>query len=515
MGRTGERAAVRAVARWAGHPGTLVAVLVLLFNDRAGKRIWPGTLVAGKLSDLAWMLVAPVVVAFLLTPLLRLRGDRPALVGLGVTAVTFTVAKSGPAGGELASRIWSASGVPSRIEGDPTDLVALPLLAVSWWLWTRARAAHRPWQWLAVAGVPLAVAAMVATSAVENWSSQLWKKDGVPVLDTPTDRWTTADGGTTWTPAARARHPVAEAGRDRPGSEAGCVPDDPRRCFRLLDSASPIEASEDGGRTWHEAFDPGPSRRRLVPPPNRPEHITTPPWPPEPSPSPTVDRSPNPAELLLVATPDGWAVLAHYPGRGLVRGDQDGTWALQPYPVRPPVTASPPPDGPRHWPLGLPVAVVAGCAAVFAATGTWRVATAARHDRARLAVALLLRQVVCLLWLLLAVWLCGGELLWTVPGVLPGAVLTLALLPILALVWRGPRPAARTALALGVLGAVSGAAVLVPYLLWGTGSIRTWSHASDLAVVWALAGTAAGALLGAAVSAAPRAAARARARRHT
>ncbi|MEU6238294.1 hypothetical protein ABZ885_35485, partial [Kitasatospora sp. NPDC047058] len=476
MGRTGERAALRAVARWAGHPGTLVAVLVLLFNDHAGKRIWPGTLLAGKLSDLAWMLVAPVVVAFLLTPLLRLRGDRPALVGLAVTAVTFTVAKSGPAGGELASRIWSASGVPSRIEGDPTDLVALPLLAVSWWLWTRARVARRPWQWLAVAGVPLAVAAMVATSAAQGWSPMLWQDgSGAPVLDTSADRFTTRDGGATWILLKRdsADTPGWRMNRWKGGA---CVPADLRHCFRLLDATSPVEESEDGGSTWCEAFDPGPARRRwLPPPPAPPTDVTTPPWPPAPSPSPTVDRSLYPAELLVLTAPGGWAVLAHYPGSGLVRGDQDGIWELRPYPVRPPSPPSPPSDEPRRWPLGLPVAVVAGCAAVFAATGVRRVVTD-RSDPARLGVVLALRQFLCLVWLLLAAWLCGGELLWSVPGVLAGSVLTLALLPILALVWRGPRPSVGAVLALGALGAVSGAAALAPYLLWGAGSIRTWSH---------------------------------------
>ncbi|MEV0533771.1 hypothetical protein [Kitasatospora sp. NPDC050463] len=78
MRNEGERAvAVGAALRWVGNPGTVAAVLVLAFNDRVGKHAWPGP-VTGKVSDLMWMVVSPPVLALLLTPVLRLRGDWPA-----------------------------------------------------------------------------------------------------------------------------------------------------------------------------------------------------------------------------------------------------------------------------------------------------------------------------------------------------------------------------------------------------------------------------------------------------
>ena len=49
------------------HPVTLGALGVLLVNDLVFKAFWPGAWVPGKLSDLAWMVFAPPVLAFVLS----------------------------------------------------------------------------------------------------------------------------------------------------------------------------------------------------------------------------------------------------------------------------------------------------------------------------------------------------------------------------------------------------------------------------------------------------------------
>ena len=53
------------------HPVTLGALGVLLINDLLFKALWPGAWIPGKLSDLAWMMFAPPVLAFLLSFLAR------------------------------------------------------------------------------------------------------------------------------------------------------------------------------------------------------------------------------------------------------------------------------------------------------------------------------------------------------------------------------------------------------------------------------------------------------------
>ncbi|MFB8198819.1 hypothetical protein [Kitasatospora purpeofusca] len=532
MRGAGEWGAVRAVVRWAGHPGTLAAVAVLLFNDHVGKRLWPGA-VTGKVSDLAWMLVSPVVLALVLTPVLslvpglRLRGDRPAIAGLAATGAMFAFAKSGPWGGEVASAVWSWSGVPSRIQGDRSDLVALPALGVSWWLWKRSRAVRGPlaapgspvapgspaarrwWRTAAAAlGVPLAVVAMVATSSDSSHdrAAVLWSKGSQPMLETSESWWTTRDGGGNWVPVSPGSYSGLVRADDRAEERTGirgddrlCVSPERLRCFRIRDDASPIEASEDGGLTWQLAFDPGERRRRPLPSepaatpaaaPGGPSAESVSAVPRPPSAAPVVRR----AQLLVTAASESWAVIANYPGAGLVLGTPDGVWTLRDYPVLVDLPVSEPP---RHWPLGLPVAVAAGFAGVLAVAAVWLLRTTVPAGRSWELWFLLLRQGLCLYWVWQAAWLCGGELLWRIPGVLVAGVVTVPLLPILWALRHGPDRAGSRLLPLTVGGAVVAVLALLPYLRWAAHGLSAWSQASDQAFLCALAATVGGAVVGA------------------
>ena len=49
------------------HPVTVGALVVLLLNDLVFKSVWPGSWVTGKLSDLAWVVFASPLLAFLLS----------------------------------------------------------------------------------------------------------------------------------------------------------------------------------------------------------------------------------------------------------------------------------------------------------------------------------------------------------------------------------------------------------------------------------------------------------------
>ncbi|KJY29560.1 hypothetical protein VR45_29660 [Streptomyces sp. NRRL S-495] len=455
------------------------------------------------------MLVSPVVLALLLTPVLslipvlRLRGDRPAIAGLAATGAMFAFAKSGPWGGEVASAVWSWSGVPSRIQGDRSDLVALPALGVSWWLWKRSRAVGRSWRPTAAVAVPLAVVAMVATGQSPQTGPErpvLWSRGGQTLLDTPGKRWITEDGGATWRRTKQSRSDRPRPDRSQP-QNGQCAESRPRLCFRLRDATSPVEASEDGGFSWHMVHDPGMPWRRpsrptpgSEPPSSSLPEVSSPSGTPSPSVSPTDVLEPYGAELLVLEAPEGWVVLANYPKAGLLRGTPDGVWTQQQYPDRSTFVA---PEQPRRWALGLPVAVAAGFAGMLAVAAAWLLGSAAPGERRRELALLLLRQVLCLFWVQLAAWLCGGELLWKVPGVLPAGVLTVGLLPLLWFLRRGPNPGRRRLRALSAFAAGSAVVALLPYLLWAAHRTSAWSQASGLTVGWALFTTLAGAAVGA------------------
>lgn len=155
---------------WLCHPATLLALVVLLVNDHVLKAAFPG-LLTGKLSDVAGLVLAPPLVAVLLTLLMpRLPARAAAWVGLVAVGAGFAMVKSSGYAAELASSAWTALAGPSLVRADGTDLLTLPALGVSWWAWTRAR--RRPVRRRTARLVrllvvlPPAVLAVAATSAV-------------------------------------------------------------------------------------------------------------------------------------------------------------------------------------------------------------------------------------------------------------------------------------------------------------------------------------------------------------
>ncbi|MEK8108073.1 hypothetical protein NKG94_29655 [Micromonospora sp. M12] len=117
----------------------MLALVLLLVNDHVLKSAFPG-LVTGKLSDVAGLVLAPPLVAVVLTLLVpRLPARTAALAGLVTVGAGFAVVKSSGYAAELASSAWTVVAGPSLIRADRTDLLTLPALGLAWWSWTRAR----------------------------------------------------------------------------------------------------------------------------------------------------------------------------------------------------------------------------------------------------------------------------------------------------------------------------------------------------------------------------------------
>jgi hypothetical protein len=131
------------------HPATLAAIALLLVNDWLLKpRVVPdsgASLVTGKLSDVAGLAFAPVVlsaaIGLLLHAAARLgaRVDpslsrRRLLLCVLATGAGFAALKLDPALAARAAGWLSHLGRPARFYDDPTDLLALPALLAALWI---------------------------------------------------------------------------------------------------------------------------------------------------------------------------------------------------------------------------------------------------------------------------------------------------------------------------------------------------------------------------------------------
>ena len=160
--------ALRALA----HPLAIAALVLLALNDHVLKQAWPG-FVTGKLSDVAGLVVAPLVLA---VPLAVLGVRRPDVVAVLSTGAGFVAVKTTEAGAALASDTWTAVAGTSYVLRDPGDLLALPALLVALRVYRLAGRARPPLRQRALGAVgavvlPFAVLASAATSPCDDGSS--------------------------------------------------------------------------------------------------------------------------------------------------------------------------------------------------------------------------------------------------------------------------------------------------------------------------------------------------------
>ncbi|WP_437898137.1 hypothetical protein [Sorangium sp. So ce124] len=121
------------------HPLFLGALALLVVNDHLlkGAGLLPGAL-TGKLSDLAGLVVAPVLAAALVDA----RTSRGRALAFAAVAAPFAAIKLSAAAAQLLVGLVGLAGIRWRIWQDPTDLAALVVLVPAWRL--SARAASSP-----------------------------------------------------------------------------------------------------------------------------------------------------------------------------------------------------------------------------------------------------------------------------------------------------------------------------------------------------------------------------------
>ncbi len=314
-----------AALAWLGHPATVLALTVLVVNDHVLKPAFPGP-VTGKLSDVAGLVLAPPLVAVLLTLVApRLPARAAVVVGLVSVGAGFAVVKSSGYAADVASAAWTVLAGPSLVRADPTDLLTLPSLGLAWWVWTRAR--RRPVGARAVRLVrlvvllPAAMLAVAATSAVHYpYAIGAATLDGRPAIstgggccaiwpETPADgAWWIGDGGS-WRPASESETArLNSAPSPRPPA---CTPAGDR-CYRPVSGHLRVEESDDGGRSWRTGWEISDARRE-----------------------PLVRRHPDPGDparhfssraLAVFETGGGHSVVVANGRDGFVVRHPDGRW---------------------------------------------------------------------------------------------------------------------------------------------------------------------------------------------
>ncbi len=107
--------------------------MLLVVNDHLlkGSGLLPGG-VTGKLSDGAGLVVAPV----LLAAMVGARRPRAVITCFAAVAVWFVVINTSTGAAAGWEQLTATLGLPWRCWCDPSDLLALPALALGWWLVT-------------------------------------------------------------------------------------------------------------------------------------------------------------------------------------------------------------------------------------------------------------------------------------------------------------------------------------------------------------------------------------------
>lgn len=172
------------------HPAWLGSLVVLALNDHVlkGADLLPSGL-TGKLSDVAGLMVAPL----LLAAILRVRSRRAWVACHLAVGVVFSAIQLSATCAAGWSALMGLVGFPWVITRDATDLMALPVLALS--LWGLAPALRRPAARNArrsaeVGGAAVGLLCCVATSYEEDdccWEDTGWgtETDGDTLGDVP------------------------------------------------------------------------------------------------------------------------------------------------------------------------------------------------------------------------------------------------------------------------------------------------------------------------------------------
>ena len=260
------------------HPLVLISILVLLLNDHLFKAVMASQF-TGKLSDLTGLFFFPFLLgtvlqslAKIIWPMRRFHSRLALVVSFVLSAAVFTGIKIFPAANNFMEGLLSnLFQIPVYIALDPTDLAAFVVFIPAWMLWLRIEQGPQPAApgKLAYAMLGLSALACVATSPcmpIHSIQRLVTINDTLYARMEPgnPNGFLSRDLGSTW----EMVQPVpAEILSDMEGPAALpltlCQPEDKQNCYRI--SGQPwVEGSQDGGVSWHIAWQIPPERERYI-----------------------------------------------------------------------------------------------------------------------------------------------------------------------------------------------------------------------------------------------------------
>ena len=274
------------------HPVTLGALGALLMNDLLFKALWPGAWIPGKLSDLAWMMFAPPVLAYILSfaTLGLAQGQRAAFAtayaGLPLLYTAFNTFQ--PVHDAMLRVLGFVGRDGPRSPLDPTDSLVIPIaLVAALWVWRRPPLETESIRArLALLAVAAAALASVATSYETDWgignvgrtaSGTLgaYASSAYRTADGTFPGYESRDGGLTWTARKMVVPPEGQEWRDRevrePSGGLFIVDRDSPQVIRAYEGFSSHEEVVysyeyllNGGNRWMQALDKRDVENRVI-----------------------------------------------------------------------------------------------------------------------------------------------------------------------------------------------------------------------------------------------------------
>ncbi len=244
------------------HPLSLIAILLLLFNDHWLRYAHPSWL-TGKLGDFTWLVFAPFITALLFAWLIPQRlKHHTKIVGwlsIGFIGVWFATAKTIPFVHELTTEtLYWLVGWRGQLRLDVTDLLTLPALIISWYVWQQAGDSKVSLKPLAYVAFGLGILGTLASDdgprSTDSGVYKICERNGISYTQT-NDYWGdityyhSSNGGLFWTGSI----PLDKSDI----LPMNCIPQTEENQLNISESFilrwtpnESIEISSDKGNTW-------------------------------------------------------------------------------------------------------------------------------------------------------------------------------------------------------------------------------------------------------------------------